>query len=246
MKENVWNTFKTFVCNNFNVSLSENQINLFKIYLSELKIWNQKFNLVSFKNDEEIIFRHFADSLAALKIISKFRKQKLDMADIGTGAGFPGIPIKIAIPEMHLKLIESITKKCSFLENLKAKLLLSDTEIINDRAENIGQDKKYREKSDFVVSRALSKFSPNLEMALPLTKVGGHCLIFKTESSAFGKDGINSVEKAYNVLGGEFIEHFCYNLPDQDLTYCILVFEKIKNSPKEFPRKVGIPGKKPL
>ena len=244
--ENIWLEFQKYVHGSFGHSLSEDQINLFKIYLAELKEWNKKFNLVSFKTDEELIFRHFADSLSALKSLTKLNKNDPSIVDLGSGAGFPGIPIKIALPQAQLTLVESIVKKCGFLENLVAKLSLNLTEVINERAELIGHNKNFREKFDVAVSRAFAKFSPNLEMALPLVKQGGRLLIYKTENSAFGEEGVESVEKTLNVLGGEFIEHFCYDLPDQPLTYCLLIFEKIKPSPKEFPRKPGIPEKKPL
>lgn len=244
--ENMWQDFRQFVYDKFGFSLSENQINLFKIYLFELKEWNQKFNLVSFKTDEELVFRHFADSLSALKHITKLNKTDPGIIDLGSGAGFPGIPIKIALPGAQLTLVESITKKCSFLENLVSKLSLSLTEIINDRAENIGQNKNFREKFDIAVSRAFTKLSPNLEMALPLLKKEGRLLIYKTENSAFGQEGVGSAEKALNLLGGKLEEHFCYQLPGQPLTYCLMVFSKITPSPKEYPRKVGLPDKKPL
>ena len=247
LKANIWQDFNKYVRDSFSFSLSENQINLFKIYLSELKEWNEKFNLVSFKTDEELIFRHFADSLSALKPLAKLNKPDMSIVDLGSGAGFPGIPLKIAMPEIQLTLVESIAKKCGFLENLVAKLSLNLTEVVNDRAENIGQNKIFREKFDAAVSRAFAKFSQNLEMALPLVKKGGRLLIYKTESSAFGKEeGVGSVEKALNILGGKLDEHFCYQLPGQALTYCLMVFEKINLSPKEYPRKVGVPDKKPL
>ena len=246
ISQNVWDSFESYIRAEFGLALTPQQLELFKIYLNELRIWNEKFNLVSYKTEEEIVFRHFADSLSALKLIPKYLTKDFSLADIGTGAGFPGIPLKIAIPEIKLTLIESITKKCTFLENLVKKLSLKDTEILNDRAEIIGQNKKYREGFDLAVSRALFKFSPNLEVALPLVKLGGHLIVYKTEKSAFGEEGLNSVEKAFSILGGEFIDHFCYKLPKSELTYCLLVFEKTKSTPPEYPRKIGTPDKKPL
>jgi 16S rRNA (guanine527-N7)-methyltransferase len=120
--EDQWNLFRDFVQQSFGLSLSEEQIKLFKIYLEELKLWNEKFNLVSYKTDKELIFRHFADSLSALIPLAKLGKADLSVVDLGAGAGFPGIPLKIAMPGIQLTLIESIAKKCSFLENLVTKL----------------------------------------------------------------------------------------------------------------------------
>jgi len=246
LNANVWKGFRDFVQKGFGLGLTEAQIDLFKIYLNELKIWNEKFNLVSFKTDQELIYRHFADSLSALKYLSPGKKDDYNIVDLGAGAGFPGIPLKIALPRIQLTLIESIKKKCDFLENLVSKLSVDLTEIVNDRAENIGQNRNFREKFDVAVSRAFAKFSPNLEMGLPLVKKGGQLILYKTESSAFGKEGVSSVEKALGILCGKYSNHFCYELPGQALKYCILVFEKTEPSSKQYPRKVGVPEKKQL
>jgi len=246
LNQNIWNRFKAYIETEFGVTLAEQQLDLFKVYLNELELWNKKFNLVSYKSGEEIVFRHFADSLASLKLISDDLGKNNIIADIGTGGGFPGIPIKIVFPDVKLTLIESVAKKCQFLENIKDKLSLSGVEILNERAEDTGRNEKYREKFDFVLSRALSKFSPNLEVALPLVKLGGYFLVYKTEKSAFGEEGLSSVENAVSILGGEFEEDFCYKLPGEEFTYCILSFEKIGPTPQKYPRRAGVPEKNPL
>ena len=172
----------------------------------------------------------------------------LSVIDIGTGAGLPGIPVKLAQTAISLTLVESITKKCTFLEHIRQQTG-TDFTIVNDRLENVGQNPAHRQQYSFVLSRAVAKLTPNLEFALPLIAVGGYLLLFKTEQSADGPDGITSVEKIITLLGGSYCDTFSYDLPDAaggKKRYCIVVVKKIAPTPKEFPRRVGIVEKKPL
>jgi 16S rRNA (guanine527-N7)-methyltransferase len=284
LQSELFSEFYDYVTRNIIPSFTQKQCADFKIYFNELVEWNKMFNLISYKNEKEILYRHFADSLYAAKAILELQSAKregnvngltrrdntlqtqdkqspaeckisgqddsafcsLKIADLGTGSGMPGIPVKIVLPDIKLTLVESITKKCSFLDNADKKLGF-DIEILNRRAEEIGQDKKYREKYNIVLSRAVSKFSPNLEISIPLLKKGGHFIVHKTRNSAQSlQEGLSSVENALRHLGAKLVKTIDYKLPDNDTDYQILVFEKYKDTPIQFPRKTGIPEKKPL
>lgn len=242
-----WNEWAGYIYDTFKISLPENAVSQFNHLLNELIIWNEKMNLVSFRSAEEILWRHFADSLAGLSMINKFSSStKPLIIDIGTGAGFPGFPIKIAKPSCSLIMIESITKKCLFLTHIKKQLNFSDIKIINDRAEIICREPKLKANCDFVLSRAVSKFSPNLEIAIPFLKIGGTAIIYKTKNSIEGDEGLKTIDNALNILGAKLEDKIFYSIPGGDQEYCILAFKKIKDTPGQYPRRVGIPEKKPL
>ncbi|MDR2772921.1 MAG: 16S rRNA (guanine(527)-N(7))-methyltransferase RsmG [Elusimicrobiota bacterium] len=238
---------KTYIVKNIIPELGHGQFQKLAQYFDEIVEWNRKLNLISFKDDNDLIYRHFCDSLYAVKLIKTLsQKKQIKIADIGTGAGMPGIPIKIVLPDINLSLIESITKKCKFLENVKDRLKL-DFQILNIRAEEIGVQKFHRQKYDFVLSRAVSKLSPNLELAIPLLKVGGYFIVYKTKNSILSKEeGLPSVENALKLLEASLEKVLEYNLPQQNFVYCLLAFKKNKETPFRFPRKTGIPQKEPL
>jgi 16S rRNA (guanine527-N7)-methyltransferase len=239
--------FKNFVSSNLIDNFTDEQVNQFSQYFDLLLEWNQKFNLISFKSESDIVYRHFCDSLYAAKAIKELSQSaELRIADLGTGSGMPGIPVKIVCPQTKMTLVESINKKCKFLEVVNDELKLN-LEILNDRAENIGQNKQYRQKYDFILSRAVSKLSPNLEIAIPLLKIGGFFIVHKTKESAQSPlEGIPSIENALKHLGAKLEKNISYNLPNQTLDYCLLIFKKYKDTPIQFPRKAGTPEKKPL
>ncbi|MCL2335324.1 MAG: 16S rRNA (guanine(527)-N(7))-methyltransferase RsmG [Endomicrobia bacterium] len=246
-KTELFKNFRNFVTANILPDFSDEQRQKFEIYFDELIEWNKMFNLISFKTENDLIYRHFCDSLYGAKAIKSLTdKTDLKAADLGTGSGMPGIPVKIVIPQIKLTLVESIAKKCKFLENVDKKLGLN-MEILNKRAEEIGQNPAYRQKYDIVLSRAVSKFSPNLEISIPLLKVGGYFIVHKTKNSAESKEeGLPSVENALRHLGAKLEKIMPYRLPEQELDYCILIFKKYKDTPQQFPRNAGIPEKKPL
>ncbi|MDR3281462.1 MAG: 16S rRNA (guanine(527)-N(7))-methyltransferase RsmG [Endomicrobium sp.] len=178
--------------------------------------------------------------------LNSLHTAQIKIADIGTGPGMPGIPIKIAFPEIKLTLVESITKKCNFLTNINKKLGF-DIEILNKRAEELGQNSIYRQQYNFVLSRAVSKFSPNLEISIPLLKIGGSFIIYKTKNSIENsKEGLQSIKSALGHLGARLERTMFYKLPERQHEYCILVFVKYKDTQSKYPRKSGIPEKKPL
>lgn len=236
--------WREYVSNEFGAALSDEQEKLFLSFMDELFEWNSKFNLISARSAEEVLWRHFADSLAAVKLINEIPGPKgLSAADIGAGAGFPGIPVKIALPEMKLLLVDSIGKKCAFLENAAAKLSLSETAVFNGRAELLGQDPKTREKYDITLSRAAAKLSPNLESVLPLLKTGGHALIHKYENF---EDEIKGASAAIEILGGKFSGAFKYRLPGSERDSFIISISKTGPTPEKYPRRPGMSDKKPL
>ena len=247
-KKQLFEQFLDYVRANIIPLFSEENVKNFQIYFDELIEWNQKFNLISYKTEKDLIYRDFCDSLYSAKAIKEINPELegAKVIDLGTGSGMPGIPVKIALPEINLTLVESITKKCTFLENVKSKLKF-DIKILNTRAEEIGQSPNYRQRCDFVLSRAVSKFSPNLEISIPLLKVGGHFIVHKTKKSAESQEeGLPSVENALKHLGAKLEKTISYTIPEQELDYCILIFKKYKDTPPQYPRKTGIAEKRPL
>jgi 16S rRNA (guanine527-N7)-methyltransferase len=245
--DETWNSWKNYLREQFAISLDDAALTKFKILLAELQEWNNKFNLVSFRSADEILWRHFADSLAAVPLIRKHGGTEIPrIADIGTGAGFPGIPVKIVLPASPLTLVESVTKKCTFIEHIAQMLQLPQVRVLNERVENIAQNREHREQYDVVLSRAVAKFSPNLEISLPLAKPQGTVLIYKTEQSAYGPEGLPSVEHALSLLKGRLADAIKYRIPGQEHGYVILAFAKSGPMPPQYPRRVGVPEKKPL
>ena len=246
----VWNDWLVTLKTRYAIDLHLDVLPKFKRYLLELKKWNENINLISYRSEHEILWRHFTDSLMSIKLIEKYRKNqttdKANIVDLGTGAGFPGFIIKIAKPEYDITLVESQKKKCDFLEHLKNTLDYPGLKIINDRAENLGQNFHYREQYDFAVSRAMCKLPPNLEVSIPLIKVGGRVIIYKTEEFA---DELKNDEHTKNVLGllnSELVEIFKYNICELEQNFSIIVLEKKLKTPERYPRRPGIPEKKPL
>lgn len=221
----------------------------FALYLREIVEWNKKFNLISFKAERDLFYRHFYDSLQAAKIVRDLsEKAEIKIADLGSGVGMPGIPTKIALESVKMTLVESIKKKCAFLENVRDNLG-SDFRVLNLRAEEMGRDPLERESFDFVLSRSMTKFSPNLEFAIPLLKTGGFFLVHKTVQCLKTQDeGFASIEKAIRLLNVSIEKTTEYELPFQDkaIQYCLVVFKKNKETPSIYPRETGIPEKKPL
>jgi 16S rRNA (guanine527-N7)-methyltransferase len=251
--ETLFNEFQNYATENIISFFTKEMRKNFEKYFREINEWNNMFNLISFKDGKDLIYRHFCDCLHSTKTIknitdSAFCRSSLplNIADVGTGSGMPGIPVKITLPNIKLTLIESVTKKCSFLENVNDKLGL-DIKILNKRAEEIGQDPNYREHYDFVLSRAVSKLSPNLEISIPLLKIGGYFIVHKTKKSIeSSEEGFLSTKNALKQLGANFKRAVFYKLPRQNTDYCILTFKKYKNTSSKFPRKPGIPAKRPL
>jgi len=242
-----WLAWSNYLRSDLNISLSDSALDNFKILFTELVEWNEKMNLISFRSGEELLYRHFADSLACFKLVenNNMRFENLRVIDIGTGAGFPGLPCKIAAPSINITFVESITKKCGFINHIKEKLKLTDTAILNTRAEELARDSAHRSKYDILLSRAVTKLSPNIEISIPFLKRGGLALIYKTEKTASKEELLLAGNAIANLKCG-LKDSFTYTLPGQENKYTILAFEKLGETPIQFPRQTGMPEKKPL
>lgn len=221
------------------IKLNVEQLEKFYKYMGLLIEWNEKMNLTAITEPNEIILKHFVDSLTILKEINDNSK----VVDVGTGAGFPGIPLSIANESLKITLVDSLNKRLIFLQEVIEKLELKNVEIIHSRAEDFGQNKKYRENFDFATSRAVANLSTLSEYLIPLVKINGKCICMKASDV---EEEINQAKNAINVLGGtiEKIEEF--KLPESDIGRTIIVINKQKNTPIKYPRKAGTPSKEPI
>ena len=225
----------------FNVHLTARQVIALATYEKELLEWNQKFNLTAIRDVESIRTKHFLDSYSCVQAWKAQPPQRL--VDVGTGAGFPGLPLKIIYPAMHITLVESVGKKVSFCQHIINTLGLEGIEVIHSRAEDIGQNSAHREKYDCAVARAVANLNILSEYLLPLVKIGGIMLAQKGES---GPAEAQSAEKALKILGGKLKQLIPVNLPGVvDDRYLVLV-DKVAATPPKYPRKAGIPMKTPL
>ena len=211
----------------------------FEKYQNLLLEWNEKINLTAITNEDEIILKHFVDSLT----ISKYIKEGETIVDVGTGAGFPGIPIKISRSDIDVTLVDSLNKRILFLQDIIEKLELKKVSTLHYRAEEFGQNKKYRESFDVATSRAVANLSTLVEYLLPLVKVGGICICMKGSEI---KEELENSKKAIKILGGEIEKIEEFTLPDSDIKRNIVVIKKINSTPNKYPRKSGTPSKDPL
>lgn len=211
----------------------------FENYRKLLIEWNERMNLTAITERDEIILKHFIDSLTVLKYIPSDSK----IIDIGTGAGFPGIPIKIFDESVDITLMDSLNKRINFLNTVINELNLKKIVAIHGRAEEMARNNAYREKFDIAVSRAVANFSTLLEYMIPFVRVGGKCICMKGPDV---NDEVNNGINAMKQLGAELEEISEFSLPDSDIKRSIVIVKKIKSTAKAFPRKAGIPSKKPL
>ena len=221
------------------INLTVEQLWKFYSYMELLIEWNEKINLTAIIEPEEIILKHFIDSLTIYKYIEKDNK----VVDVGTGAGFPGIPLKIANPELKITLVDSLNKRLIFLQDVINKLQLKNVEIIHARAEDFGQNKKFREKFDIATSRAVANLSTLSEYLIPLVKLNGKCICMKAGDA---DQEIEEAKKAINVLGGTIKEVENFMLPQSDIGRTVIIINKERNTPTKYPRKAGMPSKDPI
>lgn len=225
--------------NEFNIEISDNQLEKFDKYMQLLLEWNEKINLTAIIEPDEVKIKHFLDSLTVLEYINDEDK----VIDIGTGAGFPGIPLKIMKPDAKITLLDSLNKRINFLNLVIEELGLKNIEAIHGRAEEFARNKLYREKYDVAVSRAVANLSTLTEYMLPFVKVGGRCICMK---GANLKEELDKAKNAIQELGGkiEIIDNFYLSNNDNERN--ILIIKKIKETKSKYPRKAGIPSKEPL
>lgn len=225
----------------FHIHLADRQLAALAAYERELLEWNRKFNLTAIRDAESIRTKHFLDSFSCVLAWGADPPRRL--VDVGTGAGFPGLPLKILYPAMQLTLVESVGKKAAFCEHIVASLGLEKVDVIKSRAEDVGQTPGRREGYDWAVARAVANLSVLSEYLLPLIKIGGSMLAQKGES---GPAEAQSAEKAIKLLGGKLRQVLQVNLPGvADDRYLVLV-DKSAATPPGYPRKSGVPAKQPL
>ncbi len=221
--------------------LTPRQVAAFEIYERELLDWNEMFNLTAIRDPEGIRTKHFLDSLTCLIEMREFPPNRL--IDVGTGAGFPGIPLKIVMPNMQLTLVESVGKKANFCSHIVDMLNLEHVEVISSRAEEVGQSPKHREAYDWAVARAVAALPVLVEYLLPLVHIGGNILAQKGES---GPMEAHAADKACRILGGRLKRVTPVVLPGVAEQRFLIVIQKVAATPPKYPRRVGIALKSPL
>ncbi|MCI8760824.1 MAG: 16S rRNA (guanine(527)-N(7))-methyltransferase RsmG [Clostridia bacterium] len=225
--------------NEIGIVLNVKQMEQFYHYQELLLEWNEKINLTAITKQDEVILKHFIDSLTIAKYIPKHAK----LIDVGTGAGFPGIPLKMVRDDIEVVLLDSLNKRVNFLNQVIYELGLTNIEAIHSRVEDFGNNSKYRETFDCATSRAVANLSTLSEYLIPLVKQNGCCICMKGASI---EDEIKQSQKAISVLGGkvELIDNF--KLPKSDIDRNIIILKKERNTPKKYPRKAGMPAKEPI
>jgi 16S rRNA (guanine527-N7)-methyltransferase len=221
--------------------LKTSQLKALEQYENLLLEWNQRVNLTAIRQPEEIRSKHFLDSLSCLLVMRDLPPGRV--VDVGTGAGFPGLPLKIVCPKIKLTLLESVRKKADFCRHVSETLNLDGVEIVQDRAEILGQTQGHRESYDWAVARAVAGLSVLAEYLLPLVKVGGRMLAMKGES---GPAEAHSAQKALQLLGGRLRQLTPVVLPGVAEERFLVVVDKIAATHQQYPRRVGVPAKKPL
>ena len=224
-----------------NLELSDMQQNQFMDYFDMLIETNKVMNLTSITDEDEVMVKHFIDSLLIVKSMDLTKIESL--IDVGTGAGFPGIPIKIMFPHIKVTLLDSLNKRLKFLNDVIDKLELKDISTIHGRAEDLGHKSEYRENYDLCVSRAVANLSTLSEYCIPFIKVNG---IFASYKASESNEETNEAKKAINVLGAKIEKEETFELPCSDMDRKIVLIRKEKNTPKKFPRKAGTPSKEPI
>jgi 16S rRNA (guanine527-N7)-methyltransferase len=227
-----------------NIRLTDHHLSAFETYYRELTAWNQRFNLTAITDREGVLVRHFLDSLSCLKVLPW-----ADLAagarviDVGTGAGFPGLPLKIVCPGMRLTLLEATHKKVTYLEHIAQVLGLRDVEVIHMRAEELGRDPDHREEHDWAVARAVGEMATLAEYLLPLVQVGGAMLAQKGEDAAVE---VQASDAAVTALGGSVRQLVPVELRGLAETRYLVVVDKVASTPDKYPRRPGIPKKRPI
>lgn len=224
------------------LELTPRQRQAFHLYYQELVTWNARFNLTAITDAEGVQIRHFLDSLSCLLAIRDVGHGQ-NLIDVGSGAGFPGLPLKIVYPTLRLTLLESTAKKTNFLRHVVERLELRGVTVIHARAEQTGHDALHREAYDWVVGRAVAALPTLVEYLLPLCRLGGYCLAQKGEGAA---SEASTAEPAISLLGGRLNRLVPVELPGLAETRHLVVIDKVARTPEKYPRRPGMPAKRPL
>ena len=223
------------------IALSEKQMEQFLQYYELLVEKNKVMNLTAITEFDEVVEKHFLDSVSLTQQLDLH--QPLKVLDLGTGAGFPGIPLKIVFPELEITLMDSLNKRVLFLQDVISSLQLENIEAVHGRAEEAARNKKYRESFDLCVSRAVANISTLSEYCLPFVKIGGSFISYKSYTI---EDELEDGKKGIDILGGKVKDVYKFTLPDSELQRSFVIIEKEKKTPKAYPRKAGTPSKEPL
>lgn len=223
------------------IDLQENQLQQFATYFKVLVEWNEKMNLTALTSQTDVYLKHFYDSISAAFYVDLSKVDSI--CDVGAGAGFPSIPLKICYPHLHITIVDSLKKRIGFLNHLARELDLQHVSFYHDRAETFGRNKHHREKYDIVTARAVARMSVLTELCMPLCKKGGKFVAMK---GAQADDEIDKGTRAITLLGGELKETHTFTLPFEQGERSIIVVDKVKETPKKFPRKPGTPNKEPI
>ena len=227
----------------FGIDLSEKQTQEFYNYYELLVEWNSFMNLTAITEFDEVLKKHFTDSVSLIRALPDIDKSSYELIDVGTGAGFPGIPLKIAFPNLKITLLDSLNKRVQFLNEVINNLELKDIEAVHGRAEDFAKPGKLREKYDICVSRAVANLATLSEYCLPFVKTGGYFVSYKSEKIT---EEYENADEAIKVLGGKYERQVEFMLPDSDIYRNLFIIKKIKNTPGKFPRKAGLPSKEPI
>jgi len=223
----------------FGITIEHDKILKFKEYLKLIKKWNEVTNVTAIKNEEDIIIKHFIDSISSAMII-EYKDQSI--IDIGTGIGFPGLPLKIIFPELKIVFVDSLKKRVAILEDICKSLEIQKYLILNNNIEKIGHLKEHRQKYDIAISRAVASMSTLIEYGIPLLRQKGRLVLYKGPNV----ENAEKAEKALSMLKSKITENVEFILPFSDNRRKILVVEKMGITPETSPRNVGIPRKRPL
>ncbi len=229
------------VFDKMHIELPDGALELLNRYYEMLIDTNKVMNLTTITEYSEVVIKHFADS-AAIGCITDMNGN-IDLIDVGTGAGFPGIVLKIVYPQLSVVLLDSLNKRVNFLKNVITELGLTGISAIHGRAEDIARNKDYREKFDLCVSRAVANMSSLSEYCLPFVKVGGRFIPYKADGC---DEEVKTASKAVNTLGGKIRKIESYVIPDTDICRKFVVIDKLRNTSAKYPRKAGLPTKEPL
>lgn len=226
------------------LTLSDEQIDQFYQYYQLLIQWNEVMNLTAITEMDQVVTKHFVDSLSLIKAVPDLGEKEYRILDLGTGAGFPGIPLKIAFPNLKLTLLDSLNKRIKFLnEVIIAELKLQDIQAIHGRAEDFGRNKEYREQFDLCVSRAVANMSTLAEYCVPFVKMNGYFIPYKSGKI---EEELIQAKSAVKLLGGKIEEVISFQLPKTEGERTLVKITKVENTSKKYPRKAGLPGKEPL
>lgn len=224
-----------------NIELTEKQTEQFQKYYEMLVEWNKVMNLTSITEYDEVVEKHFCDSAALVKAIPL--DKELRLIDIGTGAGFPGIPLKILFPNLHVTLLDSLNKRIRFLNEVIEQLELDNIEALHGRAEDYAKKAEYREQYDVCVSRAVANLASLSEYCLPYVKINGYFIPYKSGKI---EEELMQSQKAIEILGGKTEEEIKFNLLNTDISRSLIKIKKVKKTGNKYPRKAGMPAKEPI